>query len=341
MRFYQHKDSFRSFLGLKIWEYLQVKSALHYNIDSIGYVLAHFDLYLRTHHIHMLHQLNPAFFLEWIDEQASEWLPETVIDKVCIVKGFFDHLVRFESLECNPLEQLPSIKPFQYVPYVYSRSQIKNILEIAYAQIFEDKNYFFARWAHYAIIYTIYACGLRISECLRLKGEDIRWEDRTLFIRETKFGKNRIIPFHKMLERVLKDYCCVRQKRFPSVSGWFFLSCKNFRYHRNSISTCFQGLLQKAGIPQGRRLEGNVVYGGPTIHSLRHSFAVHRLMRWYEQGCNPQDKLHLLATYMGHYNYEYTHHYLRLCPPLRKLAGGRFAKHYDTLSWQKGEEDEG
>jgi hypothetical protein len=63
-------------------------------------------------------------------------------------------------------------------------------------------------------------------------------------------------------------------------------------------------------------------------------------MRWYEQGYNPQDKLHLLATYMGHYNYEYTHHYLRLCPPLRKLAGGRFAKHYDTLSWQKGGEDE-
>ena len=136
MRCYQHKDSFRSFLGLKIWEYLQVKSALHYNIDSIGYVLAHFDLYLRTHHIHTLHQLKPAFFLEWIDEEASEWLPETVIDKVCIVKGFFDHLVRFESLECNPLEQLPSIKPFQYVPYVYSRSQIKSILEIAYAQIF-------------------------------------------------------------------------------------------------------------------------------------------------------------------------------------------------------------
>jgi len=339
MRQYQRQDCFKSFLGSTMWEYLQMKFALHYNINSIGYVLAQFDLYLRTHHIHTLHQLTPAFFLEWIDEEASEWLPETVIEKVCIVKGFFNHLVRFESLEHNPLEQLPTMTPFQYVPYVYSRSQIKNILEIAYAQIFEDKNYFFARWAHYAIIYTIYACGLRISECLKLKQEDIRWEDRTLFIRETKFGKSRIIPFHRTLERVLKDYRSIRQKRFPSVSDWFFVSYKNFRYHKNSIETRFQGLLHKAGIPQGKRLQGNIVYGGPTIHSLRHSFAVHRLMRWYEQGCSPQDKLHLLATYMGHYNYEYTHHYLRLCAPLRKLAGGRFAKQCDTLSWLKGEED--
>jgi hypothetical protein len=63
-------------------------------------------------------------------------------------------------------------------------------------------------------------------------------------------------------------------------------------------------------------------------------------MRWYEQGVNPNDKLHLLSTYMGHYNYEYTHHYLKLCAPLRKLANNAFAKRFDTLSWVREQEDE-
>lgn len=342
MKKYQKKECFKSFLASQIREYLEIKSVMNYNIDSMGYILAQFDLYLCVHHIRSFRQLTPSFFLDWMDEEASESIPVTVAGKLCILKGFFNHLVRFELLGQNPIESVPTIKPFQYIPYVYTRKQLRKILDVAYSQIYDTRNYFFARWAHYAIIYTIYACGLRISECLKLKEEDIRWDERTLFIRETKFGKNRIIPFHIKLEAVLDNYRHIRQKRFPSpsASDWFFVSYKNIRYHRNGISARFQGLLKKAGITQGRRIRGNVIYGGPTIHSLRHSFAVHRLMRWYEEGINPNYKLHLLATYMGHYNYEYTHHYLRLCAPLRKLAGEKFEKEFDKLSWIERQKDE-
>ena len=237
---------------------------------------------------------------------------------------------------------MPRKDLYQYIPYIYSREQIKKILEIAYSQIFESKNYFFSRWAHYAIIYTIYACGLRISECLKLTGGDIRWDDMTLFIRETKFGKNRIIPFHIKVAKILEKYRSTRECRFPSPSpaDWFFVTYKNMRYSRKSILDRFKNLLKKAGVTEERRLNGNVIYGGPTIHSLRHSFAVHRLMRWYEEGINPNNKLHLLSTYMGHYKWEYTHHYLRLCSPLRQLAGRKFAERFDKLSWIERSEDE-
>jgi len=342
MKKYQKTDCFKSFLSSPIREYLQIKTALNYHIDSIGYALAQFDQYLCIHRISTFEKLTSSFFLDWIDEEASQTSPITVVDKICILKGFFDHLVRVELIGQNPTESIPTIKLFQYIPYVFSRDQIKKILDVANRQVTESRNYFFARRAHYAIFYTIYACGLRISECLKIKGKDLRWDDMTLFIRETKFGKSRIIPFHGKLAQVLADYRCVREKRFGMLSStnWFFVTYKNSRYHRNSIWARFQDLLKKAGITEERKFTGNVIYGGPTVHSLRHSFAVHRLMRWYEEGVNPNDKLHLLATYMGHYNYEYTHHYLRLCTPLRKLANDAFAKGFDTLSWIRAKEDE-
>jgi len=342
MKKYQKTDCFKSFLSAPIIEYLLIKSALNYRTDSIGYSLAQFDQYLCTHRIRVFDQLTPSFFLDWIEEEASQSSPTTVLSKVCLLKGFFDHLVRVELIGQNPAESIPSIKLFQYIPYVFSRDQIKKILAAANRQITESRNYFFARGAHYAIFSTIYACGLRISECLKLKGKDIRRDDMTIFIQETKFGKSRIIPFHSRLSEVLASYGRARAKRFGALSptDWFFVTYKNSRYHRNSISHRFQVLLKKAGIKEEKKFSGNVIYGGPTVHSLRHSFAVHRLMRWYEQGVNPNDKLHLLSTYMGHYNYEYTHHYLKLCAPLRKLANNAFARRFDTLSWVREQEDE-
>jgi len=329
MKKYQKTDCFKSFLSTPITEYLLIKSALNYRTDSIGYALAQFDQYLCAHRISVFDQLTPSFFLDWIEEQASQSSPTTVVSKVCLLKGFFDHLVRVELIGQNPAESIPSIKLFQYIPYVFSRDQIKKILAVAGRQITESRNYSFARRAHYAIFSTIYACGLRISECLKLKGKDIRRDDMTLFIRETKFGKIRIIPFHSKLSQVLAGYGRVREKRFGAISptDWVFVTYKNSRYHRNSISHRFQVLLKKVGITAEKKISGNVIYGGPTVHSLRHSFAVN-------------DKLHLLSTYMGHYNYEYTHHYLKLCAPLRKLANNAFAKEFDTLSWVREKEDE-
>ncbi len=335
MKKYEKKECYRSFLSTQIREYIDIRSALNYHIDGVGYTLGEFDNYLYTHHIKDVRQLIPSFFLDWLEEESLELTPRTIENKALVLKGFCNHLVRCELLNRNPLDSLPSIKPLQYIPYVFSREQIRRVLDMAYSQIFQERRYFYARWVHYAIIYTLYACGLRISECLKLKEQDIEWEERTLYIRESKFGKSRIIPFHRKMGEILKRYRAVRDKKFPTSSGaeWVFMNHKNHRYDRSSRLTLFQCLLWKAGIGEKRMVRGNVIYGGPNLHSLRHTFAVHRLMRWYEEGINPNDKLHLLATYMGHYNYEYTHHYLGLCAPLRRLAGKRFADGFDRLPW--------
>jgi site-specific recombinase XerD len=113
MKKYQKTDCFKSFLSSPIREYLQIKTALKYHIDSIGYALAQFDKYLCIHRISTFERLTSSFFLDWIDEQASQTSPITVVDKICILKGFFDHLVRVELIGQNPTESIPTIKLFQ------------------------------------------------------------------------------------------------------------------------------------------------------------------------------------------------------------------------------------
>jgi integrase len=69
----------------------------------------------------------------------------------------------------------------------------------------------------------------------------------------------------------------------------------------------------------------------PRIHDLRHTFAVHALMRWYRTGADVQAKLPRLATYMGHVSIVSTAYYLAFVEPLRALASARFAQHCGAL----------
>ena len=69
----------------------------------------------------------------------------------------------------------------------------------------------------------------------------------------------------------------------------------------------------------------------PRIHDLRHTFAVHSLLRWYRAGVDVQTKLPLLATYMGHVSIASTAYYLPFIEPVRALASARFSRYGGAL----------
>ena len=75
-------------------------------------------------------------------------------------------------------------------------------------------------------------------------------------------------------------------------------------------------LLRKAvkqiGLDKPRQVIGNTNFSAPTVHSLRHAFAVNTLRRVQARGKSPQNALPVLATYMGHCEYKYTVKYLKM-----------------------------
>jgi integrase/recombinase XerD len=70
--------------------------------------------------------------------------------------------------------------------------------------------------------------------------------------------------------------------------------------------------------------EGKV---GPRIHDVRHTFACHRMLAWYREGFNPQSRLPLLATYLGHKDINSTLVYLTITQELLHLASERFRQY--------------
>jgi len=69
----------------------------------------------------------------------------------------------------------------------------------------------------------------------------------------------------------------------------------------------------------------------PRLHDLRHTFAVHRLLHWYKEGVNVQDKLPLLSTFMGHVDIYSSQVYLTITDDLLMEANDRFYNQFGTF----------
>ncbi|MBI4370573.1 MAG: tyrosine-type recombinase/integrase [Elusimicrobia bacterium] len=219
----------------------------------------------------------------------------------------------------NPALSIPYLREKPFKPYIYSLKEIGGLLEAACR--FEDhsrRDRCFAWRTMQAMICLIYACGLRLGEALNLRIKDVDFSEATLSLWKTKFHKERLVPLSAEMANKLKEYLALRIKRYPPANpeSPFFCHARG-KYAGRSIETLFRKLLVVCALskPNGP---------APRIHDLRHSFAVHRLYQWYQEGEDILNKLALLSTYMGHAQLEYTQVYLTITRALLREGNRRF-----------------
>lgn len=170
------------------------------------------------------------------------------------------------------------------------------------------------------------SCGLRVSEVVKLDRDDIDLNTGVLTIRRSKFQKDRLVPVHPTTLDVLRNYIPLRDARFPRpATPAFFIQMWGGRFATSTLSLAFHQLACSVGIRQNAGF-------GPSIHDLRHTFAVRRLVAWYREGKDVQAMLPLLATYMGHVHYSETAYYLTATAELLGLA----AERYDAFMKKEG-----
>lgn len=114
---------------------------------------------------------------------------------------------------------------------------------------------------HRAIISTIYSCGLRISEAVNLKIEDIDSKAMTVKIVNAKGKNDRIVMLSEKLLELLRKYF---KKYKPKI--YLFEEQYGEKYSTRSIQQIFNNAVKKVGIKKK-----------VTVHTLRHSFASHLL----------------------------------------------------------------
>jgi integrase/recombinase XerD len=117
----------------------------------------------------------------------------------------------------------------------------------------------------------------------------------------------------------LKQYAQLRtQLGYSKRSDAFFVSERGGHLNYGCLLQWFTRTTRNMGMypPDGRR--------NPTLHGLRHYFAIKRLTSWYRQGACIQDLAPQLSVYLGHVNLQQSYWYLTATPELLHAAGESF-----------------
>lgn len=238
--------------------------------------------------------------------------------KLSGLRSFYQYAVSRGHLAKAPLPTVLPKRPPTFVPHVYSQEELCRLLQAAKRF---DRPLSLEPGALHLMLLVLYGTGLRVSELIGLDRTDVDLAESLMKVRQSKFGKTRLVPFGPQLQKVLVEY----DKRRPASGddgAPFFATRLRGRVKADTLQHNYRILCDQTGI---RRTDG--ARHQPRIHDLRHSFAVHRLTSWYRQGADVQMLLPFLSVYLGHVHIRATQVYLSMTPELLEEAGNRFEQY--------------
>jgi integrase len=205
------------------------------------------------------------------------------------------------------IPKLPPPQQSKFIPYIYSQKEIEALLKACDELRLHFVQLDSCLFCMPTLIRLLYSTGLRIGEALSMKTEDVNLDENYLRVRDSKNGKERIIPISDSMSSVCKEYVRYRDQ-LPTGKEkyeYFFVKLDGSKCGQN-IGVWFKKCLNKADIPYIGRWQG------PRIHDLRHTFAVTSLANMAESGIDLYASLPILSNYLGHQSLNSTNHYVRL-----------------------------
>ena len=236
--------------------------------------------------------------------------------KLSGLRSFYGYAVSRGYVGKAPLPAIVPKRPPTFVPYVYSHDELARLLQAA--KSFERSS--LEPGTLPLILLLLYAAGLRVGELVRLDRADVNLPECLMKVRQSKFGKTRLVPFAPQLQKALLEH---HNRHSASGEGApFFAVRSGGRLKADTLRHYYRILCDQVGIS---RADGGRYQ--PRIHDLRHTFAVHRLTSWYRQGADVQKLLPLLSVYLGHVHIRATQVYLSMTPELLREASQRFERY--------------
>lgn len=289
---------YNSIYGPYIVQFIELKKRLGFKFATGTFILSQIDA-LAAHREETELGVTKEFTRIWSERRPneSEFYRYTRIS----------HLVQFSSYLCelgtpSYIPRLPNFPKSTFIPYIYSGKEIRQLFkacdELRLGRVNKDS----CLICMPALIRLLYCTGIRIGEAIALKNEDVHLDEGYLLVRDSKNGKERIIPIPQSLVSVCREYLGYRDL-LPSRktgSSYFFVKINGQKCGQD-VRKWFKKCLDKAGIPNSARL-----------HDLRHTFAVTSLAQMAESGIDLYASLPILSNYLGHQSIGATDHYVRL-----------------------------
>lgn len=321
-----------STLAARVEQYLAERRRLGFELQHMAYALRELVHYARScrHRGTLTMELMAA----WA-RQARQGAGDraTHARRLRILRPFTRWLQQFEPATEVPDESVFGPIPGRVTPHIYRDEEIVALLDAA-GHIGPPLS---PRGLVMQTLFGLLACtGMRIGEALALVDANVDLKAGMLRIRQTKFGKSRLVMLHPSAVTALRQYLVTRNRFIqPTPETPLFIACRGRLlgqpFGEHQVHRIFDQLRRQLG------WVGRGGHGAPRIHDLRHTFAVKTVLRWYEQGIDVHQRMLALSTYLGHAKISNTYWYLTGVPELMGVVGRRFEHFVDP--WQGAEED--
>ena len=294
-------------------DYLAMRRNLGFDVERLRWLLRDFARFIGR--IEHRGPITVDLATRWaLSSRSSD--PARAARRLWAVRQFARHLAAFD-----PATEIPPAGLFGRIarrnqPHIYSDAEITALLQECNRLQPRDG----LRPRTYVALFSLLASsGLRLSEACRLHRHDVDLRKGLLTVREGKFRKSRLVPLHPTTVQALIRYVARRDaSRGTQPSEFFFHTDRATALERAAVEKTFSRLRDRLGWTTHGRA------GRPRIHDLRHTFAVRRLLRWYEEGAEVNRKILALATYLGHAKVTDTYWYLSAVPELMAVTAQRF-----------------
>jgi integrase/recombinase XerC len=219
-------------------------------------------------------------FMQYLAAQRRTGV--TRVRKLAAIRKFFAFLEENKILAANPANTVKGARREEKEPNILYKEQYKALLYEASDNIRD-----------YAIIETFLQTGIRLSELVNLKLDDIDFEHRTLTVRQGKGKKDRQITLVDEAIKALRNYARYRNTELILDDEVFFLAKNGTSMNVSTVKYLVAKYVKQAGIRKK-----------VSVHTLRHTFGAHK--------ADKHMSLATLQELMGHKKKETTLKYIHL-----------------------------
>lgn len=224
------------------------------------------------------------FFFE--GRSQRHWSASTFITYRKSLYVFFRWCIKHQYLNANPIDDIATPRLEKRIPKKLTREEAERLLELVDNYPWNSS---FLRQRNHALFATLVFAGLRKKELLALKFTDVDLAHSTIYVRQGKGQKDRMVPICQRLADVLQRYLHERQRTHKTCPEFFASFAMNIGFTESGFKHLIEDVVQGFGKRFG-------------THQLRHTFATLML----EGGCD----IFSLSQMMGHSDIKTTTIYL-------------------------------
>lgn len=244
--------------------YLQYEKRLsEHTVISYRHDLEQFFGYAsRAFEVDTLEQIEPSVIRTWIITLLEEGLSTRSINrKLSALKSFFNYHIRVGNIKKSPMYQVSAPKMSKRLPEFVAQEDMEQLFS---ADLFSDD---FNGWRDRAIIELFYSTGMRLSELINIKRQDIDLYDNTVKVLG-KRNKERIIPVTPTARQALEKYVSFLENKPESANknSLIFVTNKGSKMYPKAIYNIVRKYLDMITTIDKR-----------SPHVIRHTFATHLL----------------------------------------------------------------